>query len=221
MTVGNPGVMCLPRHNNREAVTRPLWGTRLALTLRIRMAVRWKSRGRLRDSFPRCPGFPGRPVLASNEKGASARRFQLVTRDSRYKTARTMPIQFDEAYWNSCWARRRGLQDDIRCTILAAGLGKRLEPLTVRYHSQAAVPPGRQAAHGGDLGPQDGRVGHHRPLDEPVRAQADHQAALRRRRQVRGHASPTWKRTCPAARWAEFASRSSAAMPSGFPASRL
>lgn len=53
-----------------------------------------------------------------------------------------MPIQFDDAYWQGCWAPRRGLQSDIRCALLAAGLGRRLEPLTARYLPKPMFPLG-------------------------------------------------------------------------------
>lgn len=53
-----------------------------------------------------------------------------------------MPIQFSDDHRNKCWAHRRQAQSQIRCTILAAGLGKRLEPLTARYLPKPMFPLG-------------------------------------------------------------------------------
>ncbi len=41
-----------------------------------------------------------------------------------------MPIEFSQSFWQQCWASRRGVHADIRGAILAAGLGRRMEPLT-------------------------------------------------------------------------------------------
>src|SRR5207302_4287406 len=44
-----------------------------------------------------------------------------------------MPIHYSEDYWTKCWASARNVDSQIKGTILGAGLGKRLDPLTA-YH---------------------------------------------------------------------------------------
>jgi mannose-1-phosphate guanylyltransferase/phosphomannomutase len=53
-----------------------------------------------------------------------------------------MPIQFGEKFWNRCWAHQRQVREEIRGTILAAGLGKRLEPFTRKYLPKPLFPLG-------------------------------------------------------------------------------
>ena len=41
-----------------------------------------------------------------------------------------MPIDFDPSFWQDSWTHQRGLQGELKGAILAAGLGKRMDPLT-------------------------------------------------------------------------------------------
>lgn len=46
------------------------------------------------------------------------------------RKGRNLPINFDPSFWENSWTAKRGIRSEIKAAILAAGLGRRMEPLT-------------------------------------------------------------------------------------------